>query len=153
MSLALAVLGSLPAFAAKTIPYSVPLDWIRVESQWKNVDTYQTSFDPSRQVFVMIRSIDTASQTSETWVMDEVKYLERSEGIHIHGKPYEKDFGGVLWVTIDWDNSATSEIGRKYYLENAGERGLVEVTVTSRHTEEDPATVDAIAKFLASFKV
>src|SRR3989338_9629350 len=102
--------------APRNIPYIVPIEWIRMEDPGAHDDGYQTSFDKTRRLIVLIRAVDTGEEDPETWVVNQVDYMKNVKRVLV-GTATEQFFGDTGWSYVDWADRENDERGRQYYLE------------------------------------
>jgi hypothetical protein len=132
------------------VPFSVPIDWIAVESQEQGTEVYQTSFDKANRFFVTIRMVPTSPMTSEEWVRAEVA-ANAERGIETLGDPVDHDALGKDWVKIEWRDPGTGDRGFRYYLE-APASHLVEVSVFAKEEAFAAGDLTRFDTFLSSFE-
>lgn len=135
-----------PAASAK-IAYDVPIEWMRIETHGDYEEAYQTSLDPSKRVFVLIRGVDTGGASAAEWATSQSEAMKRT-GVRA-GPAFEERFGDADWWYVDWEDPLGNENGRRYFLATGPQ--VVEVSFLAREDvfkTVDPSRFDI---FLASF--
>jgi hypothetical protein len=133
------------------VPYSVPIDWIAVESDEPGTEVYQTSFDKTNRFFVTIRLVPTGAREAEEWVRSEVE-ANAEKGIEMLGEPSDYDALGKSWVKIEWRDALMGDRGRRFYLE-APSSHLVEVSIFAKEDAFVAGDLTRFDAFLSSFEL
>lgn len=142
----LALLCAAPAAYAK-INYDVPIEWARIETHGDYDEAYQTSLDPSKRVFVLIRGVDTGGVGVEGWAASQAQAMKR-QGVKT-GAPLEEYFGTAGWWYIDWKDPLSGEGGRRYFRQVGGR--LAEVSLVAREDVFKTTDASQFDGFMISF--
>jgi hypothetical protein len=133
--------------AAASVKYDVPIDWVRIETRGDYEEAYETSLDPSRKMFVLIRTVDTEGASAEAWAETEGARMKR-EGAKT-GKPLKQFFGATAWTYVDWKSDTSGETGRRYFT-GAG-KAVVEVSLLAKSDVFRTADASKFDAFFESF--
>ncbi|GEM_PF-2807458 len=146
---ALAVMSLLltASAASAKIAYDIPIEWARIETHGDYEEAYQTSLDPAKRVFVLIRSVDTEGAGALEWATSQSQAMKR-QGVKT-GTPFEEHFGGSDWWYIDWKDPLSGEGGRRYFLQMGGR--LAEVSLLAREDVFQTTDASQFDAFMASF--
>lgn len=131
------------------VPYSIPIDWIAIESDDPGTEVYETSFDKTTRFFVSIRLVPTGAITAEDWMLEEI-VSNRAKGIETIGDPSPYEAGDRRWIKLEWENVESGDRGRRYYLE-APSSHLVEVSIFAKETVFAAGDLTKFDVFLSSF--
>lgn len=133
--------------ASAKIAYDVPIEWARIETHGDYEEAYQTSLDPARRVFVLIRGVDAEGVGVLEWAESQSQAMKR-QGVKT-GSPLEERFGQSDWWYVDWQDPLSSEGGRRYFLEIGGR--IAEVSLLAREDVFKTTDASQFDGFMASF--
>lgn len=144
-SLALALfLCAAPAWAK--VAYDVPIDWVRIETHGDYEEAYQTSLDPSKRLFVLIRGVDAEGLGAAAWAERQSQAMKR-QGLKT-GTALEQYFDEGHWWYVDWKDGQ-GEGGRRYFRDAAG--SVIEVSIVAKEEIFRTADASQFDAFMASF--
>lgn len=133
--------------AQAKIAYDIPIEWARIETHGDYEEAYQTSLDPAKRVFVLIRGVNTEGVGVLEWATSQSQAMKR-QGVNT-GSPLEERFGEIDWWYIDWEDPLSGEGGRRYF-HPSGDR-LAEVSLLAREDVFRITDASQFDAFMASF--
>ena len=129
------------------IAYDVPIEWARIETHGDYEEAYQTSLDPAKRVFVLIRGVDAVGADIAEWATSQSQAMKR-QGVKT-GSPLEERFGNIDWWYIDWKDPLSGEGGRRYFCQLGGR--FAEVSLLAREDVFKATDAAQFDGFMASF--